>query len=331
MADGIVLFAKNSGQTSFSSLYTIKHGLNTKKVGHTGTLDSFADGLLVVCVGSATHLVKYITELDKEYEAIIEFGSETDTLEPNGKIIKKTSLPKYVDFINALKKWTGENEQFPPSFSAIHVDGKRLSDLAREGKSVEIPSRKINVYNSKVLDCRTDSFEKCNNDSDSVKFAHVLFTVSKGTYIRSLARDIAKDCFSCAHLVALRRNRVGNFELKNSLGYETLPEFSINEYFGQSKVSAQDLESREKLLEEKVKNFVFELDEQTSILCGFNILKLKSENTRDFQNGKKLKNSMFETNLDDKRFNAVFCQGKFYGLVSYENKFLSYCFVRSSN
>ncbi|MCR5699345.1 MAG: tRNA pseudouridine(55) synthase TruB [Treponemataceae bacterium] len=329
MADGIVLFAKNSGQTSFSSLFTIKHGLNTKKVGHTGTLDSFADGLLVVCVGSATHLVKYITELDKEYEAVIEFGSETDTLELTGNVVKTAELPKYGDFIKAVDKWTGENDQIPPSFSAIHVDGKRLSDLARNGKSVEIPSRKINVYKSEILDCRNDRNEKCTGDSDVVKYAHVAFTVSKGTYIRSLARDIANDCTSCAHLAALRRNRVGNFELKNALGYETLPKFCIDGFLNQKLLSPEELKSRERGLEEDVKNYVFELDEKTAVLCGFNILFLKPDFISDFQNGKKLNKSMFENQISEKSFNAVFCQDKFRGLISLENGNLSYCFVRS--
>ncbi len=131
---GIVLFAKLPGKTSFSSLYTIKHALHTKKVGHTGTLDSFAQGLLVVMTGSHTRLAQRVTAFDKKYEAIIQFGSETDTLDLFGKVIKTKELPTKNNVIKAVEKFCGDLMQSPPSFSAVHVNGKRASDLARAGK-----------------------------------------------------------------------------------------------------------------------------------------------------------------------------------------------------
>ena len=119
--NGIVLYAKSAGQTSFSSLFTIKHALGTKKVGHTGTLDSFAQGLLIVCTGALTRLVSHITAFDKVYESIICFGKETDTLEPSGKIVKETELPTIKQVFNAIENFKGKLNQIPPAFSAILI------------------------------------------------------------------------------------------------------------------------------------------------------------------------------------------------------------------
>ena len=157
---GFVLFAKRPGMTSFSSLFTIKHALKTKKVGHTGTLDSFAEGLLVVCVGSATRLASRITAFDKEYEAVISFGKETDTLDPEGTVIKEKDLPSENQLKDALKHFSGEIFQKPPDFSAIHVNGKRASDLVRSGVSVEIPTRKVFIYQSELLETKLNSEKK---------------------------------------------------------------------------------------------------------------------------------------------------------------------------
>ena len=331
-SDGIVLFAKPSGQTSFNSLFTIKKALSTKKVGHTGTLDSFADGLLVVCVGSCTHLVSYITEFDKEYDAIIKFGEETDTLDPTGEVVRTADLPSLADLTRSIKKWTGNVEQFPPAYSAIHVDGKRLSDLAREGKTAEIPSRKITVFASDLLEVRTQDGKSfsANNDlfehdleNQKILYAHVHFSVSKGTYIRSLARDIANDCNSCAHLVALRRTRVGNFKLEDAAGAKLLPPFSID--------TLGNFVPQESVSSIKVIECIKDVDENFSELCGFHNLKLKNEFIQDFKNGKPLRKTMFagENSFDENELYAVFCENAFSGLVTFSDGKLSYCFVRA--
>mgnify|MGYP002625656195 CR=1 FL=1 len=187
------------------------------------TISLFCNGLLVVCSGFCTHLVPYITEFDKEYEAVIHFGEETDTLDPTGKVVKTSSLPTLYNLKSAVKKWIGTVEQVPPSYSAIHINGKRLSDLSREGENVQIPSRKITVFASELIECRTSDGRKCDSDDDEVLYAHIHFAVSKGTYIRSLARDIALDAFSCAHLASLRRTRVGKFKLEDACGFSFLP------------------------------------------------------------------------------------------------------------
>ena len=131
---GIMLYAKSSGLTSFSSLWSIKHALGTDKVGHTGTLDSFADGLLVVLSGSLTHIVPHITGFRKTYLAVVCFGSETDTLDPTGDVVGKKDPVTRQQLESVLPGFTGALLQTPPLYSAVHVDGVRSSDAVRSGK-----------------------------------------------------------------------------------------------------------------------------------------------------------------------------------------------------
>ena len=143
--DKIVLLAKQPGITSFNSLYNVKRAFNTTKVGHTGTLDNFAQGLLVVCTGRLTKLAGNIIEFDKSYKAVLRFGTETDTLDYEGQIIKEAALPDEQTVRKIVASFVGEQEQKPPVYSAIHVDGNRASELVRKGLDVELPSRKICV------------------------------------------------------------------------------------------------------------------------------------------------------------------------------------------
>ena len=164
---GIILYAKKPGITSFSSLWDIKHALHTKKVGHTGTLDSFADGLLVVLSGSMTRLVSHITNFDKTYEAIIRFGIETDTLDPTGQEIKTASLPSKQDLQKALTQFSGGQLQVPPSYSAVH-ERQRASDLTRAGKSVEIKPCQVIIHSISPISTNSD---------DAVEYAHIRVSV----------------------------------------------------------------------------------------------------------------------------------------------------------
>ena len=149
---GVMLFAKAPGRTSFSSLSTIKKALGTSKVGHTGTLDSFADGLLVVLVGSLTRLVPHITGFDKDYLALVEFGSETDTLDPTGSVIKTAPLPTEEAVRAVLPRFLGDIMQVPPVYSALHVEGKRASDAVRRGEEVSLPARPVHIYSLSLLE-----------------------------------------------------------------------------------------------------------------------------------------------------------------------------------
>lgn len=317
--DGIVLLAKKPGLTSFSSLHSVKKALGTTKVGHTGTLDSFAQGLLVVCTGRLTKLAGNITEFDKSYEAVIKFGEETDTLEYTGNIIHTAPLPTLEALNKAINKYTGNIMQSPPSFSAVHVNGKRASDLAREGKAVEIPARPVTVFEAKLTETKTDS-------QGLIEYCKISFSVSKGTYIRCLARDIAKEAGSSGHLVGLYRTRVGNFDIKDAAGFKELSEFTIESSIEASKQSI-DLQKPypdDSLLQEEIKNTIRSCDRQTASLCGFNSITLKDQAAeKDYCNGKPLRSALFTCDLHKLppgTLYAVFSQDEvFRGLIEKES------------
>ena len=336
-AFGIVLYAKQPGCTSFSSLFTIKKALNTTKVGHTGTLDSFAEGLLVVCVGNHTRLAGKITGFSKKYEAIIAFGTETDTLEYTGNPINQTKLPTYKDLQKSVENFTGNILQAPPAFSAVHVDGKRASDLAREGKTVEIAKRPVTVFEAKIEDV---IFEDKN--LETVKYAKISFFVSKGTYIRCLARDIAKDCGSSAYLIGLLRTEVGSFSLKNAVGKSLLKDFTIEnaiknvekwrnkkneETFNKTEKSQIDIETENKIKID-IQNNLQKMDKNLATECDFNPVTLKKDFEFDFFNGRFLKSKYFLEKLSVANPNAVFTEEeKFCGEVILENNKIKYVFV----
>ena len=298
MRGGIVLFAKRPGVTSFSSLFSIKRALGTKKVGHTGTLDSFASGLLVVCTGSLTRLASYITAFNKTYDAVIEFGSETDTLEYTGKIIKTAPLPKKDDVLSAIKHYTGDILQRPPLFSALHINGERASDIARSGRSAEMPSRPVTVYASEA--------EEFLLEDGRVKAVRVRFSVSKGTYIRSLARDIGSCCKSAAHLAGLRRLSVGSFCLEDAAGFSSLAPFTIQSVYqtisdmqkAQSASCKADASEHTPHPREDVQSEVREkmqtMIESLAAECGFGTARIFPEYEDDFKHGRPLSSSMFE-------------------------------------
>ncbi len=292
---GIILYDKKPGITSFSALGKIKKTLGTKKVGHTGTLDLFAQGLLVVCVGSLTRLAGLITAFDKEYEAQIIFGEQTDTLDPTGQVVKTAPLPTLGALKESLKKFTGKIMQRPPEFSAIKIGGKRASDLTRAGKEAVIPERPIEVYEAQLLDAELEAAASSNlgladnraNDKALVKSARVRFLVSKGTYIRCLARDIGADLKSAGRLQTLKRTRVGNFSLLDAASEETLTAASLKP-----------------------------MTPGIAALCGMKSAALKAGAENDFYNGRPLRANLFAEPLEEGT-SAVFAQdGLFVGAVT---------------
>jgi len=292
--NGILLFAKQPGPTSFSAIGSVKRALKTTKVGHTGTLDSFAQGLLVVCIGSLTKLAGNITAFNKSYKAVIKFGEETDTLEYTGKIIKTAPLPIKQSLEAAVQKFTGDIMQTPPLFSAIHVDGKRASDLAREGKSQELPARPVTVFKAEIEEL------KLNSDG-LVEYALINFSVSKGTYIRSLARDIGAECASAAHLTGLFRTQVGSFNIEDSADFSSLKEFTIENAVNTAKEFLEKPYEGKKDTEElyeDIKNHLLDFDKDAAALCGFETMNTTSpEAEANFKNGKRLLSPMFTKNL----------------------------------
>ncbi len=303
---GIILYDKKPGITSFSALGKIKKTLGTKKVGHTGTLDLFAQGLLVVCVGSLTRLAGLITAFDKEYEAQIIFGEQTDTLDPTGQVVKTAPLPTLGALKESLKKFTGKIMQRPPEFSAIKIGGKRASDLTRAGKEAVIPERPIEVYEAQLLDAELEAAASSNlgfadnraNDKALVKSARVRFLVSKGTYIRCLARDIASDLNSAGRLKTLKRTRVGNFSLCDAASEETLTAASLKP-----------------------------MTPSVAALCGMKSAVLKAGAQNDFYNGRPLRSALFAAPLEEGT-SAVFAQdGLFVGAVTMAGGHAKYEYV----
>ncbi|MDC7239348.1 MAG: tRNA pseudouridine(55) synthase TruB, partial [Spirochaetales bacterium] len=198
---------KKTGVTSFQALGRIKKVLATRKVGHTGTLDKFAEGLLILLTGKLTRLNALITGLDKEYEALVRFGRETDTLDPEGEVVAEAAVPSLEQIEAVMDSFRGKIQQIPPSYSAIHIDGKRAHELVRSGKEVEMPSREIEIFDLEILGYEAPDLK-------------LRVHCSKGTYIRSLARDIGQACGSRAYVQELIRTAVGPFSLKEAVEVE---------------------------------------------------------------------------------------------------------------
>ncbi|WKC77413.1 tRNA pseudouridine(55) synthase TruB [Borreliella valaisiana] len=217
MGNGFLLINKEQGKTSFETLFPIKKYFNTNRVGHAGTLDKFAGGILIALVGKYTKLANYFISLDKEYVAEFKFGIETDTLDPNGRIVSKTDyIPNLEDIALKLKDFVGEVYQSPPRFSSVHIDGSRAYKLALDGKFFEIKKRKVNVYDIQIL----------NYDFNS-SLLSLKISCSKGTYIRSIARDLAYSLNSCAYVTNLKRTKIGMFKLKDSALCKNLSKTSL--------------------------------------------------------------------------------------------------------
>jgi tRNA pseudouridine55 synthase len=201
---GYLLCGKKTGFTSFESLGAVKDALGTGKVGHTGTLDKFASGLLIALTGKALKLAPLFTDCDKRYEGIIKFGAETDTLDPEGRITAQADIPSAGAVSDALGLFRGDIQQEPPVYSAIHINGARASELAREGRAVAPPKRAVSIYNLELL-------------SYDPPLAAIRVHCSKGAYIRSLARDIALAAGSRGHLIALNRTHVAGFAVTEAV------------------------------------------------------------------------------------------------------------------
>lgn len=217
--DGILVINKEAGYTSRDVVNIISRVLQTKHIGHTGTLDPMATGVLVLCIGKATRLVELLIADDKEYEAEITLGLLTDTLDITGNIIKEDN--KKIDkdsIIKAVNSMKGKYIEEVPIYSAIRVNSKRLYEYAREGKSVILPKREVDV---KKIELIGDI-----NYNDKITF-NIKTSVSKGTYIRSLVRDIAYKLDTVGVMSKLNRTKEGIFNIEDSY---TIDDIKNNKY-----------------------------------------------------------------------------------------------------
>jgi tRNA pseudouridine55 synthase len=219
--NAVILLDKPKGKTSFELVSEVKKITGIKKVGHSGTLDKFATGLMVICTGNATRLSRFFIEDDKRYSGRIKLGVETDTCDITGRIISEKPYIK-VDWevaIDTLSQFAGEMIQVPPKFSALKINGKRASDRIRSGEDIDLTGRKIKIYNINVT-----GIDKAENCIDFDIFC------SKGTYIRSIARDFGEKIGTGACLIELRRISSGEFDISRAGTIEELQYVKENEY-----------------------------------------------------------------------------------------------------
>ena len=273
--DGFLLAFKEKGISSNQVVQQTKRLFSLNKVGHLGTLDPMAEGLLVLAVNRATRFSSFFLESDKKYEAEVSFGAKTDTDDAMGEVIESSSyLPKETDIKQELNKFLGESLQNPPFFSALKHKGKPLYKYAREGEFISKPPRKINIYS-------------VSNFSYSRNSCRFLVHCSKGTYIRSIARDLGDNLSSKAHLSALKRVMQGEFDVEKS------------------KIPSE-----------------LNLEEMVSIESAFQFFKeirLNEEETKIFSNGGKL-----EIANQENDFYRIYDSGhKFLGLGSITESYLA--------
>ncbi len=213
MTDGIINVNKPAGWTSQDVCSKLRHVLHIRKIGHTGTLDPMATGVLPVCVGKATRIIEYYDRDAKSYHASMKLGITTDTLDITGKVLETAGYSNISEKAvrEAFKAYTGHVEQIPPKYSALKIDGKRAYDLAREGKAFEIRPRKIFIYENSVT--------RFDPEEGEIEFD---VRCSKGTYIRTICDDIGKRLGCGATMTALTRTASGYFRLEDSYTVEEI-------------------------------------------------------------------------------------------------------------
>lgn len=206
--DGLLLIDKESGMTSRDVVNIVGKILGTKKIGHTGTLDPMATGVLVLCVGKATKACDMITNYNKEYIAEVTLGLDTDTLDITGNIIKEESTNISKEELNIkLKDFIGNIKQEVPKYSAIKINGKKLYEYARQNIDIKLPTRDIKIFNIELI----GDIKIVNNRQTFI----IKCSVSKGTYIRSLVRDIGYSLGTFAVMSSLRRTKQGNYLIED--------------------------------------------------------------------------------------------------------------------
>lgn len=284
---GAILLDKPEGVTSFQALSLLKKNLGTKKIGHTGTLDKFARGLLVVLVGSLTKMNNHVTALDKVYEATFKFGKTTKTLDTEHPEEGNERIPTLEEIKKIVPFFKGTIQQVPPDFSAIHIDGKRAYERALKGESIDLKPRSIIIHSFEIIDYQ-----------ENVGELKARIHCSKGTYIRSLARDLATSLGTLGYVKELKRTRVGNFSLEDSLSSENIYRESLLEPFA-----------------------FFDL---------LGISKIKVENGKWFQEGKPPSVVLKDLELVKEGKIAIFSlEEEFIALLEKEGESFSYIFVAS--
>ena len=292
--DGIRIINKTKGCTSHDIVYKIKKLLN-EKVGHTGTLDPMAEGVLPILIGKGTLLSKYLINHDKKYIVELQLGTKTDTADSEGKIIEEQPVDKEIlskeNIKLILKTFIGKQEQVPPIYSAIKVNGKKLYEYARKGQQVELKPRKIEIYDIKLIDF-------------SVEEKLIKFEVfcGKGTYIRSLCEDIATKFETVGYMKSLKRTQVGDFKIENSITIEEL-----NKIVEDNKTNS----------EESIKNLNEKIISIEKVFENKQSIKLPNKKLELFLNG-----VMLTQNLDEDVYKIYNQNNEFIGTGIIKNNLL---------
>ena len=207
--EGLLLVDKPAGVTSHDMILAARRAYGERSIGHLGTLDPFATGLLLMLLGRATRLATFIDTEPKVYEATIRFGTETDTDDSTGVVTRSAPLPDAAAVRETVSRFTGELMQVPPAYSAKSSGGIRAYDAARQGEPLELPAAAVTVHSWEIQEQRDDSLR-------------AIITCGGGTYIRALARDLGRAAGSAAHLASLRRTRCGRFDVADAATLEAL-------------------------------------------------------------------------------------------------------------
>lgn len=215
--DGVLIINKPKGFTSHDVVNVLRKALNTKKIGHTGTLDPNATGVLPILIGTATKISKYLIEHDKTYIATVRLGEKTDTGDSEGSIIEKDLNFQNISckqIRDVLKTFIGKQKQIPPMYSAIKINGKKAYEYARKGQAVQLEPRNIEIYSINLIKL----------EDEEITFE---VSCSKGTYIRTLCEDIAKRLGTIGYMKELTRTRVDEFKLENAVTIDQIKENSL--------------------------------------------------------------------------------------------------------
>lgn len=238
---GFLNVYKPKGKTSHDVVAILRRVTKIKQIGHTGTLDPFAEGVLPICIGKATRLIEYLND-DKAYIGTVQLGKSTTTYDLEGETIDiSDKTPSLEEIENELNNFRGDIEQFPPIYSAIKVNGKKLYEYARKGEEVEIKPRSVNISELKIL-----------NYDQKNRVLELYIKCSKGTYIRSIAHDLGKNLGCFGHLIKLIRVKAGDFEVEDSVKLEdltSLEEVQKHLIYPLDKLDYQTYELRPKELE----------------------------------------------------------------------------------
>jgi len=230
--DGFLVLDKPEGISSAKAVAEVKRALKCKKIGHGGTLDPLASGILPLAIGEATKAFDYVASAVKEYRFTITFGEQRATDDREGEVTSTTdTLPTYDAILTVLPQFTGTILQTPPIYSALKIDGERAYKRARAGEQIEMKPREVEVHALSLEDSRqspVSSFPSQLPKTGNCTLATFSVTCGKGTYVRSLARDIAIKCNSLGYVSMLRRTRVGKFSETNAISLEKLGDFTHN-------------------------------------------------------------------------------------------------------